>query len=389
MRHIIISALVLCAGSTTVLAGGIDRSSGLQEQDLLFHDGNYFKAGVISTSPDLKGKHSPVLANQLGPRESGEFAADMVRFFGGAKFETKGKFDFIVAANNDPWSAEAAFPNGTGYYGAGTNAEISSTNLTGLVAFKPRENISLFAGPRFQSFEGEINVAGPAFGVFNGYSTDFDKDNSVGYVAGATFEKPEIGMQIGLTYASEIDHEFDVTESATTPQVQGAVSATSGQKATATTPQSATLSFRTGIAPKTALLGSVRWVDWDKYHITTPAWNAVNNRALHSFREDTTTYRLGLGRRFTEELSGSLMFTYEDGHGKSSNHLSPRDGFQGVGLGLNYKKNKFDITGVVNYIEAGDTFTELPNAQTGQTFTAATYEDGSAVTVGITVGYEF
>ena len=52
----------------------------------------------------------------------------------------------------------------------------------------------------------------PAYGTLDGYNWTGDDDWGVGWVAGASWEKPEIGLRVALTYGSEIRHELDADE---------------------------------------------------------------------------------------------------------------------------------------------------------------------------------
>jgi len=51
-----------------------------------------------------------------------------------------------------------------------------------------------------------------------------------------------------------------------------------------------------------------------------------------SFNEDTTAYRLGLGRRFNDNWSGAVTLTHERGDGLTTTLLAPTDGITAIGL---------------------------------------------------------
>ena len=108
-----------------------------------------------------------------------------------------------------------------------------------------------------ERFGGDAATEGAAYGPLSGYSFQGDDDWGFGYVVGAAYEIPEKALRIALTFGSAIDFELDSTE--TFPDAVG------GQVVKGTTeismPKSVNLDFQTGIAPKTLLFGSMRWIE--------------------------------------------------------------------------------------------------------------------------------
>ena len=102
-----------------------------------------------------------------------------------------------------------------------------------------------------------------------------------------------------------------------------------------------------------------------------------------NFANDTTTYNLGLGRRFNEQWSGSISFTYERaGVRPSTTALSPTTGTKAVALGAQYKMDAMTVSGGISYIIPGD---QLVNSSVGQ----AEFDDNDAIAVGLRIGYNF
>ena len=73
------------------------------------------------------------------------------------------------------------------------------------------------------------------------------------------------------------------------------------------TPQSVTLDFQTGVAPKTLVFGSIRWVDWSEFAISPPLYEPATAallgepRPLVDYADDWWTYNLGVGRQLTDD----------------------------------------------------------------------------------------
>ena len=95
----------------------------------------------------------------------------------------------------------------------GSNAELNSNALTGVLQYNLDNGTSVFGGLRAQTLEAEAvvtSVPGP-------YSADGDRDLAFGYLVGVAYEKPEIALRVALTYNSEIDHDLETTEISPVP----------------------------------------------------------------------------------------------------------------------------------------------------------------------------
>ena len=141
-------------------------------------------------------------------------------------------------------------------------------------------------------------------------------------------------------------------------------------------PESVNLDFQTGVAANTLVFGSVRWAGWSDASITdTLAGELV------SYDEDTVSYTLGVGRKFSDTLSGALTVGYEKAQGGAASNLSPTDGNMSFGIGATYAMgNGMELTGGVRYVIPGDATTET---------IGAVFEDNSAVAIGLKVAYSF
>ena len=151
------------------------------------------------------------------------------------------------------------------------------------------------------------------------------------------------------------------------------------------TPQSVALDFQTGVAPKTLIFGSVRWVDWSEFSIEPPVYAELTQaitgapRPLVEYADDWWTYSLGMGHQFTDTLAGSLSVTYEPDVGGVMTTLGPYDGRTLATAALSYDLGRANVTGGVTYGRLGDTTNLL----------ATDFDDGSVWGAGVRVGYSF
>ncbi|MFZ1469482.1 MAG: hypothetical protein WAT09_10970 [Paracoccaceae bacterium] len=119
---------------------------------------------------------------------------------------------------------------------------------------------------------------------------------------------------------------------------------------------------------------SIRHVKWDGFNLTTPGL------VYATFVDDTTTYSLGVGRKFNDNWSGAVILGYESAGTKpTSTALQPYTGSQSIGLAVTYTMDNVKITGGVTYAKLGDQFLGGPISWSG----------GDALAAGIRVGISF
>ena len=358
---------VLMAVAGAAQAGGVDRSG--QPIGIIFERGNYAELSFGQISPSVSGTYL------LGGAGSGNVAGDH-RLPGIAfKYDLNEKLSVAVIYDN-AYGADIDYPTGPLALLGGTAARLDSEGVTGLLRYKLNESFSVHGGIRASKAGGEVTLAGPAYAPsgIDGYNVKFDDAWGTGYAVGAAFEKPEIGLRVALTYFSKVNHKLGTAEDFPAfPIVEFPNEMTSVD-----TPQAVNLDFQTGVAKDTLVFGSIRWVDWSEFDITPPTLN----RSLTDLN-DTTTYTLGVGRKFNENWSGSVFAMYEPGTSKNASPLAPTNGYRGIGIGVAYTRDSMKVSLGARYIELGDA-----NAAPGGTPVAA-MSDNSAVAVGLKVGFAF
>ncbi|MEJ8560706.1 outer membrane protein transport protein [Yoonia sp. GPGPB17] len=359
MKNVMTVGAALLLTTSIASAGGLDRSG--QPIGVIFEEGNYVELSFGQVTPDITG----TLATAGGTQKSGGIAPDYTQF--GFAFKAQINEQISLALIFDqPYGADVDYDT-AGYILLGSGAEVESTGITALARYEIDQNFSVHGGLRQTSAKGVYRVTalpdldgpdGPGMAT-PPYASTYSEDSGVGYVVGAAYERPEIALRVALTYNSEVDLELDGTV---------------GDLST-TMPESVNLDFQTGIAADTLLFGSIRYVAWDGFALS----DTVAGDIL-SYDDDVFTYNIGVGRRFSEEFSGSVAIGYETSTGDPTSNLGPTDGYLSLQVGGAYTLTTgVEVSGGVRFVNIGDADTTI-NAE---------FEDNTAVGVGLKVAYSF
>ncbi len=375
MKNIMSGIGVLLMTAAPVLAGGIERAP--QSLSPLFEDGNYLELSFGGVDPEVSGRDEPV----FGGRETG----DVAQGYGFAGLAYKHQFTDKLSGTfimEQPFGADLRYPGGESIALGGTRVEVNSTTYTALLRYKFDNNVSVHGGIRGSRAEGEVTLSGAAYGPLSGYNVKLDGAWGVGWVAGVAYEVPDIAARISLTYNSPVEHEFDTTESSAFGQLDS--------KTKVKTPRSWTLEGQTGIAADTLLFGSIRWVNWSEFRVNPqvlvaapPSGFGIDGGLVEL--EDTTTYTIGVGRKFTEAWSGSVSFSYEPDGDDLVSPLAPTNGRKGVTLAAIYTMDRIKVTTGINYTRLGDAYAETGTPDVAR----ARMSDNHAWGVGMRIGYQF
>jgi long-chain fatty acid transport protein len=367
-KYLLTSVAILAAGPA--LAGGVERSN--QSMAILFEQGNYLEFGASYTRPRVSGRGRDTLGPPFAGSSSGNMSEDFfaldLRFRG--QINEQLSYAIII---DEPIGANVAYPSDEVYPLAGSTGTIESRALTGVVRYAFDGGFSVYGGLRAARTRGEVELVNPA--IPGGYTMSTETDTAYGYLLGAAYEMPEIAGRVSLTYNSQITHDFEATENI---PAFGIVD--DPRRFSTTIPESVHLEFQTGIMEDTLLFGGIRWVRWSKFDITPPAYNENIGGSLVEYSKPTTTYTLGVGRRFTEQLSGSASISHERQSGGTLGNLGPTDGFTSVGLGASYTIDNITLSGGVQYrwIGGGDTAGDI-----------GSFSGNSATSAGLRVGVRF
>ena len=383
MKSTLTGAAALLISASPLLAGGIERSN--QSLAVLFEPGNYAELSFGHVKPSIDGTDSAIPGAYPGGAETGNVAGSYNQFGLAYKHQFNENFSAAVILDQ-PFGADIYYPNPLAGEGGspllgGTSADVSSTQLTGVVRYvMPQNGFGVHAGVRGSRADAEVSLSGLAYAGLNGYNVELDTDTAYGWLAGVSWEKPEIAARVSLTYNSEIEHEFDTNET-----LNGAPINPAGNSITkVNTPKSWNLEFQTGVAADTLVFGSIRWVDWSSFRVDPQIFTAASGGGLVEL-EDTTTYTLGVGRKFTEMWSGAASVSFEKRGDDLVSPLAPTNGRTGISLAAIYTQGNMKVTTGVNYTMLGDARPETGTPDTER----ARMTDNHAWGVGVKVGYSF
>lgn len=414
-------AAALMMTTTAASASGIDRN--LTNYGILFETGNYVELSYATVSPSVSGTYGPT-ATLLGGgvTDTGVMSEDFNTLSGSVKYDLSDKLA-LGLFSNQPFGANANYPSG--FY-KGLAAEWDSRGTSIVLKYNVTPNISVYGGARSIVSQATIAIPDQMIRVQYGlaatqlaaaadaaaaggdvetatvlvqqatrlgaiantptgvlaYTAVTDDDRQTSYIVGAAYERPEIALRVALTYESGYTHSFASVESfggdATAPMITNIV-----------IPDVYTLDFQSGVAKDTLVFGSIRhatWSDWEVrppvYAEKTPA-SPVGSARVTGIDSDTTTYRVGVGRKFSDAISGFARVTYEPGSGDVMSRLSPTDGSTAFGIGGTYTNGPFKVTGGVESITFGE------GDDNEDPLLATNFSDNDAVAVGLSVGYRF
>ena len=383
MNKIVTGIGALLASAAPVLAGGIERAP--QSLAVLFEPGNYAELSFGSVNPDVTGTDVAGFATHD--------VAGSYGFFGLAyKHQFNANLSGAIIIEQ-PFGADIAYPEGPPAGSGspvlgGTRVEVNSTTYTALLRYKFDNQVSVHGGIRGSYADGSLSLRGAGYGGpptgtppgVSGYDLDIDGAWGIGWIAGVAYEVPEIAARVSLTYNSPITHDFDMTEGFNGTQIAPTTSYE------VKTPRSWVLEGQTGIAADTLLFGSIRWVKWSEFIVDNLVFPTPTGAPLVEV-EDTTTYTIGIGRKFTENWSGSASFIYEPSRGDTVSPLAPTNGRTGVTLAAIYTRDNIKVTTGINYTKLGDT--TLGVGPSSAKREVADMDGGHAWGVGVRLGYSF
>lgn len=181
--------------------------------------------------------------------------------------------------------------------------------------------------------------------------------------------------------------------------LNASVAAAADTTTTITTPQSVNVDFQTGIMADTVAFANVRWVEWSKFSIRPTNFGKASEIVgpfvtpnprpdgfnIVDYSKDQWTANLGVGRKLTDTIGGTVSVGWDSGAGNPVTTLGPTDGYWNVGLGLRYSPTpQVDLSGGIKYFWLGDA-----KAQTGAYTDAGNFTGNDAIAVGMKLGYHF
>lgn len=337
MKRSLLSTAVAAASlsliSSVAMAGGMDRAG--MDTSIIMDEGNVVELTHVSVKPTVSGTY----AAGLGGAATGDVAPDYSFTSIGFKMDVSDSVA-IAVINDEPYGSDL---NWTTAPLNGTKATIGSNATTIIGSYQLDGGMSVFAGARDTKIDVEAGLVIPA--TIN-YAFAKASSSATGYLAGVGFANPEIAMKVSLTYNAKVKHTITANETVNSSPVNGTTSFYM--------PSSYNLDFQTGIAENTLLFGSIRRANWTETDVAPAGYQAALSKSLLSYDNDSTTYSVGLGRKFSEIWSGAVTYGWESAQPGTGSPTSPTNGNKKYGLGVTYNADNFSATLGLQHIDIGD-----------------------------------
>ena len=271
-----------------------------------------------------------------------------------------------------------------GSYAPSANANLDT--IAFMARYPLRNNLSVLGGVKQNNLDS-FNLTS----IYGSY--DIKAAANTSYVLGAAYSIPEIALRGEVLFqpASKITTSGTYTSSELI--IPGVIALPAGVPgsvaATLKLPEMLTINFQTGIAKDTLLTASIHQAKWGSSQVTanvTSGNAGVDTAAaVTSAFSDTTKFSVGLGRKFSEKLSGSIAYSQEDGSGSTSkSSFSMSNGSKTISAGLKYSLEKMDISFGISHTMFND-ITVKPNDLTPN----LSYRNNSATTMGFKISTNF
>jgi long-chain fatty acid transport protein len=386
-------AIAAFSVASTASAAGLDRSG--QDITAFLQDGLYAEAVYTYIDADVSGKDT-------SGKKLDDIAESYDFFRYGVKADINDTFS-IGILYDEPFGAAADYSGKNNFVdakGEGTNVEVRTESITGIVGAKLGENknFQVYGGPVAQRVQADVKLRGTAYSIANGYTTHVSTDQDYGWIAGFAYSKPEIALQAALTYRSEIEHNTNASEIYPYAKNVGLLENRS-DTIEIITPKSVNFDFQTGINPTTLATARVRWVPWSDFAITPSLYNETSKNLigapgvtgippegldLVSYDKDQWLVELGLAKRLTPALAVTGNIGWDSGAGDPVTSLGPIEGYYSVGLGAKYNVTEnWAVSAGGKYLWFGDAKGQIPSKTV-----VSEFEDNDGYIVGVKLSYQ-
>ncbi len=374
---------------------------------------NYFEASIVAVDPHISGKirDRPDLVGDSTDYSTGNMGNNFRYYNAALKLQLNEQFAFGLIYDQ-PYGANVAYPmkmNNTfsdpQLSNQTTSVSVDTQNINMIFGFSPIKNFQIYAGPVYQTVKGKVSLRGTSYSIFSGYDADMKEDDAIGWLAGVSYQIPDIALKAAITYRSKIDHSMDARET----MFGQALELTTPSALKITTPQSVNIDFQTGIYKDTLAYANFRWVNWKDFVIRPTQFGALTEIAtsemsngaytggfdLDSYKKDQYALTLGIGHQFTDQWSASTEVSWDSGTGNPASTLNPTKGSVGLGLGVQFNPTKdYFIAGGFKYLWLGDATAEdgtyyVPIPGIKAIAEQADFKNNYALAYGLKIGYHF
>ena len=393
MRKNIITGVSLVA-----LSAGMAQAGGFELQTLdtsmMYADGNQASISYARIDASIDGVNSStgasasskkqVVKDQTVTNFSGKFDVGESLSFGVATYRSG---SIQLSGGNEAPEPVIGLVNGVptlvGMTAGGNLAPTGDVDLDTtalMVNYSLNENVSLIGGFTQNTLkDGNVTTLAGSYDVTGA--------SGQGYVIGAAYSIPEIALRAEVIYQPKatIDTKASYVGAGSAAGVVNPAS-----KSQLSLPDTYAVSFQTGIAADTLLTASYRKANWSKAQISVIANPAdlTSGANINTEFEDSEAFSVGIGRKFSEWLSGSITYSKEEGSSKPATSLfTVSNGSEAISVGLQYKRDNMTISGGISQRNVGDVTVNATLAP--GLVRQMTYTGNSVTAMGLKIAFAF
>ena len=396
MRVYLLSTTGLLLSASIALAGGFELQT--LDTSIMYSEGNQASISTAKIDASIKGVNPAI-----GAASSRDVVKDQTVTNIATKFNVGENLSFGLSTYR---SGSIQLDGGNGLNGnIAPTADVKLDSTAMMAIYNLNGNFSFLGGVTQNNIgDGNVTTLGGSYAV--------SSTSKMGYLIGVAYSMPEIALRAELTYQPQTkfatttafapsDAVVCAQMAGLTPPVDCTIPANNlvfaGTKAAITAagaasvtnlslPDTIAFNFQTGIAKDTLMTASYRKSSWGKAQINIAAPVAITTNF-----DDAVSYSLGIGRKFSDNLSGSITYSKEESTGSTSTSLfSVSDGSEAISVGLQYKQDNMAISGGISQRKVGDMTVDpgflAPNPLAGSTMN---YSGNTVTAMGLKVSFSF
>ena len=392
MRVYLLSTTGLLLSASIALAGGFELQT--LDTSIMYSEGNQASISTAKIDASIKGVNPAI-----GAASSRDVVKDQTVTNIATKFNVGENLSFGLSTYR---SGSIQLDGGNGLNGnIAPTADVNLDSTAMMAIYNLNGNFSFLGGVTQNNIgDGNVTTLGGSYAV--------SSTSKMGYLIGVAYSMPEIALRAELTYQPQTKFATttafapsaavvcaqmapldcsDLANAGTYALTNDAITAAGAASVTnLSLPETIAFNFQTGIAKDTLLTASYRKSSWGKSQINIAAPVAITS----SF-DDAVSYSLGIGRKFSDNLSGSITYSKEESTGSTSTSLfSVSDGSEAISIGLQYKQDNMAISGGISQRKVGDMTVDpgfvAPNPLAGSTMN---YSGNTVTAMGLKLSFSF
>jgi len=392
MRVYLLSTTGLLLSASIALAGGFELQT--LDTSIMYSEGNQASISTAKIDASIKGVNPAI-----GAASSRDVVKDQTVTNIATKFNVGENLSFGLSTYR---SGSIQLDGGNGLNGnIAPTADVKLDSTAMMAIYNLNGNFSFLGGVTQNNIgDGNVTTLGGSYAV--------SSTSKMGYLIGVAYSMPEIALRAELTYQPQTKFATttafapsaavvcaqmapldcsDLANAGTYALTNDAITAAGAASVTnLSLPDTIAFNFQTGIAKDTLMTASYRKSSWGKAQINIAAPVAITTNF-----DDAVSYSLGIGRKFTDSLSGSITYSKEESTGSTSTSLfSVSDGSEAISIGLQYKQDNMAISGGISQRKVGDMTVDpgflAPNPLAGSTMN---YSGNTVTAMGLKVSFSF